>query len=70
MNIEAGVEPDGVVVGSPGVDDRPSMGNVAEQMLVQAFVTEPADEALDEPCLLRLARCDVVPQRRPLFLPD
>lgn len=71
MNIEVGgVGPDGVIGGSPGVDERPSADDAAEQMLVEAFVMEPADEALDEPCLLRLARCDVVPQRRPLFLPD
>ena len=28
--IEAGVAPDGVVVGPLGVDDRPSVGKVAE----------------------------------------
>lgn len=61
--------PDGVVVGSPVVDDRPSMADVAEQMLVEAFVPEPPVETLDEPVLLRLSRCDIVPQHRPLFLP-
>lgn len=52
--------PDGVVVGSPSVDDRPNVGDVAEQTLVEAFITKSTDEALDEPCLLRLVRCDVV----------
>lgn len=61
--------PDGVVVGPPDVDDRPSVGEVAEQMLVEAFVTELAVETLDAPVLLRLARCDVVPQHRPPLLP-
>ncbi|AFW01373.1 hypothetical protein B932_1804 [Gluconobacter oxydans H24] len=54
--VEASVGPDGVVVGSPGVDDRPNVGDVTEQMFVEAFVTEPTVEALDEPVLLRLAR--------------
>lgn len=54
--IEAGVGPDGVVVGSPGVDERPSADDAAEQMLVEAFLMEPTDEALYEPVLLRLAR--------------
>ena len=67
--IEAGVGSDGVVVGPPGVDDRPRVGEVVEQMLIEAFVAEPAVEALDEPVLLRLSRCDVVPQHRPSFLP-
>lgn len=67
--IEAGVGPNGVVVGTPVFDDRPRVGEVAEQMLVEAFVTEPAIEALNEPVLLLLARCDIAPQHRPLFLP-
>lgn len=54
--VQAGVGPDGVVVGLPGVDNCPSMGEVAEQMLVEAFVAEPAVETLDEPVLLRLGR--------------
>lgn len=32
--VEPGVGPDGVVVGPPGVDDGPSVGDVTEQMLV------------------------------------
>lgn len=61
--------PDGVIVGTPGVDDRPSVGDVTEQMLIEAFVAEPAVEALDKPVLLRLARCDIVPQHRSLLRP-
>lgn len=37
-------------------------------MLVEAFITQPAVEALDEPVLL-LARCNAVPQQGLLFLP-
>lgn len=36
---------------------------------IEAFVAEPAVEALDEPVLLPLARCDIVPQHRSLLLP-
>lgn len=61
--------PDSVVVGPPGVDDRPSVGKVAKQVLVEAFVAEAAIETLDEPVLLRFSRCDIVPRYRPLFLP-
>ncbi|KXV09453.1 hypothetical protein AD930_02705 [Acetobacter malorum] len=45
--IEAGVGSDSILVGPPGVDDRPSVGEVAEQVLVEAFVAEPAVETLD-----------------------
>ncbi|AFW00540.1 hypothetical protein B932_0945 [Gluconobacter oxydans H24] len=31
-------------------------------MLVEAFVSEPAVETLDEPVLLWLSRCDIVPR--------
>lgn len=61
--------PDGIVVRPQALDDRTGVGEVAEQVLVEAFVTEPAVEALDEPVLLRIAWCDVVPQHRPFFLP-
>lgn len=53
--VEAGVGSDDVVVGAPSLDDRAGVAEVAEQMLVEAFVTEPAVEALGEPVLLRLA---------------
>lgn len=53
--IEASMGPDSLVVGPPDVDDRPSVGDIAEQVVVEAFVREPAVEAFDEPVLLRLA---------------
>jgi hypothetical protein len=48
---------------------RRAAGRGTKQMLVQAFVVEPAVEALDEPVLLRLARRDVVPCDTTLRLP-
>lgn len=54
--IEAGARPDGVIVGPPVLDDLPSMGDVTEWVHIQAFVTEPPVENLDEPVLLWLAR--------------
>lgn len=53
--------PEGVVVSPPCVDNRSGVAEVTEQVLVEEFVTEPAVEALDEPVLLRLSRCDIVP---------
>jgi hypothetical protein len=38
-------------------------------VLVQAFIAEPAVEALDEPVLLRLARRDVVPGDATFLMP-
>lgn len=61
--------PDGIVVSAPGLNDRAGVGEDSEQMLSEAFVPKPALETLDEPVLLRPARCDVVPQHRPFFLP-
>ncbi len=37
------------------------MGQRAKQRLIQAFIAQSADEALNKRILLRLARCDVVP---------
>ena len=45
----------GVVVDPPGFNRSPGAGQVSEQVLVEAFVAEPAVEAFDEPVLLRLA---------------
>ena len=44
-----------VVVGSPGVEHGAGLRQRREQRLVQALVPQPADEALDEGVLLRLA---------------
>lgn len=56
--------------GAPGVDDRAGVAAVVEQVLVEAFVSEPAVETLDEPVLLWLSRCDIVPQHRSLLIPN
>ena len=58
-----------VVVDPPGFDDPTRPGQAAEQVFVQAFIPEPAVEAFHESALLGLARGDVVPQHRALFLP-
>ncbi|OAG75663.1 hypothetical protein Amal_03164 [Acetobacter malorum] len=44
--IKAGVGSDCVVVSLPCVDDHPSVSDVAEQMLVEALLTEPTVEIL------------------------
>ena len=45
------------------------MVDIAPPVFVEALVAEPADEALDEPVLLRLAWGDVVPFDASLLLP-
>ncbi len=50
-----------VIVGSPGVEHGPGLGQRDEQRLVQALVAQPADKTLSEGILLRLARRDVMP---------
>jgi hypothetical protein len=45
-----------VVIEPPALDDSASFGQIGEDLLVQAFVTQLAVEALDEAVLLRLAR--------------
>ena len=52
------VRPDELVVEPPAVDDDASLGEAGEDLLVEAFVAQPAVEALDEAILLRLARRD------------
>ena len=59
----------GVVVDPPCFNDPACRNQAAEQVLVQAFVPEPTVEAFHKPVLLRLTRCDVVPQHRSLLLP-
>lgn len=69
--IEAGVGPDGVVVGAPVLDDSPPVDDVTEQVLIEAFVTEPAVETLDEPVASKItctARCLPI-QRRSVLRP-
>jgi len=50
-----------IVVDAPALDDGTGFGQGGEELLVQAFITEPAVEAIDEAVLLRLARRDVMP---------
>ena len=50
-----------VVVEPPALDDSPGFWQGFEDLLVQAFVAQPAVEAFDEAVLLRLAGRDVVP---------
>lgn len=58
-----------VVVVPPVADDLAGMAIAGEQMLVEAFVSEPAVEAFDEAVLHWLARCDVVPLDAAFLLP-
>ena len=58
------------IVGDPPCFDEPAgMGIVQEEMLVEAFIAEPADEALDKRVLLWFAGLDVVPLDVPVALP-
>ena len=52
---QARVWSSGVVVGPPCFDDLPGLGKVAERVLVETLVTQPAIEALDEAVLGWLA---------------
>ncbi|ODN68014.1 hypothetical protein A6302_04354 [Methylobrevis pamukkalensis] len=52
---------EGVVVDPPVLDDPSGLSKREEEVLVEAFVTEPTVEALDEGILYRRAGCDVVP---------
>ena len=53
--VQARVWSSGVVVDLPCFDDPSGFGKVAEQVLVEAFVAQPAIEGLDEAVLGRLA---------------
>ena len=59
----------GVVVDPPCFDDLTRLRKIAEQMLVETLIAQPAIEALDEAVLGRLAGRDVVPFHAPFFLP-
>lgn len=56
---EAAVRPPVVVVGSPAVDDRPSLSQGCEQLTRQAFVAEAAVEALHVTVLPEAAWLDI-----------
>jgi len=53
----------------PGFDDPVSLGEIGEQVLVKAFVAQPAVEQFDEAVLGRLAGRDVVPFDAMVLLP-
>ena len=50
-----------VVITPPALDEVARLAERIEHLLVQALVAQPADEALGEGILLRLAGRDVVP---------
>ena len=56
---EARMRPILVVVPTPGFDDDPSLGAVAEPLHAQALVAELAVEAFRRAILPRLARFDI-----------
>jgi hypothetical protein len=58
---EARVRADVVVIGLPESQHEPDLGERREERLVEAFVPEPANEALGERVLLRLAGRNIVP---------
>jgi len=58
-----------VVVDPPVLDDPPGVAVAGEHVLVKALITQPADEALDQPVLHGLAGSDVVPVDPSVLLP-
>lgn len=58
-----------VVVMAPAGKHPAGVGEAVEDLLIEAFVAEPAIEALDEAVLLRLSGCDIVPGDPSLVLP-
>ena len=60
----------GVVVDPPCFDDPSGLAKVREQVLVEAFVAQPAVERLDEAVLRRLAGSDVMPFHIAILLPS
>ena len=58
---EAAVWSQVIVVVTPRLDGRARFGEGEEDVLVEAFVTQPAVERFDESVLHRLARFDVGP---------
>ena len=59
----------GIVVGSPGFDDPPDRGQAGKDVLIEALITQPADQTLDECVLHRLAGRNVVPADAAILLP-
>ena len=53
--------PEVVVVVPPGFQFLAGVGETGEDRLVQELVAQTCVKAIDEPVLIRLSRCDVVP---------
>src|SRR5438445_7344092 len=66
---ERAVGPAPIVIHPPVLDEPPSVSEGEKPMLVQALVSEPAVEALDEGVLNGLARLDEVQPHAPLIGP-
>src|ERR1700754_1331925 len=66
---QAAVWPASVVVDPPGFEDPAGVFQAHKQMLVEALVAQPADEALGKSVLHRFARGDVMPVDTALLLP-
>ena len=58
-----------IVVDPPVFNNVPGMAIAAEQMLVEAFISQSSIEAFDKSILHRLARGDVVPFHASILLP-
>ena len=57
-----------VVVAPPCFDGFAGVGEAAEEMLIEAFISQPAVEAFDKPVLHGLAWLNVMPLNTALFL--
>lgn len=64
------MRPVGVVVDPPFFDDLTGLVEVGEQVLVEAFVAQPAVEAFNKAILHWFAWRDIVPFDPVLFLPS
>ena len=58
-----------IVVSLPCADNPPCVFQGVEQVFVQAFISQPAIEALDKSVLHRLAGRDVMPTDAARFAP-
>ena len=63
------VRPNFVVIALPAGQHGARLSQRGEQRLVEAFITQPADEALGKRILLRLARRDVMPAHLAVLAP-
>ena len=59
----------GVVVVPPALDDPACLSVAVEQMLIEAFLSQPAVKRLDKAVLHQLAGLNVVPPNTAFLLP-